>query len=192
MQLQRFTLREQAGILVTRRLGEKVRRNILSSLNRGTGPTSLLLDFSEIHILDYSCADELVSRMAIELNSGLYGEFFLLLTGLDDMLHENVAVALKQREVALMCDKEKQWHIIGSLRSYLEHGLLMLNRERVITSRELADAEGISINAACNRMNELCRQGLAYRNPAPPLSGGKLFQYISILPQQDAMAETAG
>ena len=192
MRLQRITLREQAGILVTRRLGEKVRQNILAALDRNAEPTSLLLDFNEIRILDYSCADELVSRLAIELQSRLYGQYFLLLTGLDDMIHENIAVALKQREIALLCEREQQWHVIGSLRPYIEQGLSLLNNERVITSRELADVEGISINAACNRMNELCRMGLAYRNPGPPLSGGKIFQYISILPQEEAMAETAG
>ncbi|MCL2497090.1 MAG: hypothetical protein FWF06_00580 [Symbiobacteriaceae bacterium] len=184
MKVRSFKLREQAEILVTRRLGEKLRQELVAQIPRGEDPESLLLDFAGVHILDYSCADELVARLLVELQNRLHGQRFLLLCGLDETIEENVAVALKQRSLSLQHNYggNGDWQLLGELRPYLEESLELLNSSRELTARDLADQSSLAINTASNRLAELARTGLAYRRTHSLPAGGKQFQYYSILP----------
>ena len=63
-----YLLRQWGEILVTRKLGESIRQSIASELQNSKEVEGLLFDFSGLQIMDYSCADELVARFAVELN----------------------------------------------------------------------------------------------------------------------------
>ena len=186
MEIRSFALRSWAEVLVTRRLGEDLRQRILTALPRRNKPESLLLDFSDLRIVDYSCADELVARLAIELQHDLHGERFLLLKGLDETVQENIGVALKQRGIALLCSQDEEtsvWSLLGEMKPYLKQALDLLNERGEITARDLADEAGVAINTASNHLAELAKIGMAYRRSDSLASGGKQFQYTSILPQ---------
>ena len=47
------------------------------------------LDFSSIGIIDYSCADEIVTKLVSRLLSGEYGNKYLMLAGLNENQKEN-------------------------------------------------------------------------------------------------------
>jgi len=148
-------------------------------------PESLVFDFNGLQIMDYSCADELVARTAIEMQNRLYGDRFLLLSNMDDTLAENVTVALKQRGLVLYHlhpQSKDNPQLLGDLRPYLESALKMVNEARELTARDLADAEGLAINTASNRLTELAKSGLAYRRSESFAAGGKQYCYQSILP----------
>ena len=185
MQQRTMRLCDWGGVLVTRKLGERVRQEIASQLHGGNEPESIILDCSGLQIMDYSCADELVARLAIEMQNRLYGDRFLLLDSLDATIHENIEVALKQRSIAVQCliqQGRPVLQLLGELRPYLESALTMLNERRELTARDLADSEGLAINTASNRLTELAKNGLAYRRSDSVATGGKQFQYLSIQP----------
>lgn len=188
MKTKIISLKWWGEIMVTRRMGENIRREIVSDLSAGDEPESLLLDFSGLSIMDYSCADELVARLAVELQNSLHGDRFLLLVGLDETLRENVTVALKQRGLALpylQQGSEPSLLFLGDVKPYLQSALELLYTRGELTARDLADSEDIAINTASNRLVELAKSGLAYRHSDRVASGGKQYQYLSILPSNN-------
>jgi len=52
------------------------------------------IDLSEVSVLDFSCADEIVAKLVSRLISGEYGDRFIILTGLNENQKENRALAL--------------------------------------------------------------------------------------------------
>ncbi|MCL2547697.1 MAG: hypothetical protein FWE76_00865 [Symbiobacteriaceae bacterium] len=187
MRVMEVPMQDWGVILVTRRMGENIRMQIAARLSAEQEPLTMLLDFQEVEIMDYSCADELVTRLAVEINNRLYGDRFLLLANMNEALCENVFVALKQRGIAMQhlpIAGAEEAQLIGELRPYLESALAMLNKSRILTARDLADAEGLAINTASNRLTELAKGGLAHRRSESVASGGKQYQYLSILPAE--------
>ena len=183
MHIQKITMVDFGDILVTRKMGEQIRQRIVTVLERNGVPESLLLDFNKVRIIDYSCADELVARMAVELIAKLHGDRYLILSGLNETLRENVEVALKQRELALLTWDQGQWQVIGELRSYLQPGLNLINDKGIATARDLADNEDLAINTASNRLTELSKLGLTQRSEGMA-SSSRQYYYRSILPQE--------
>jgi Fic family protein len=149
-----------------------------------------MLDFQGVDIIDYSCADELVARLVVELTNNLYGSRFILLSGLDETIQENIAVALKQRSLAalLLLDssngEETNWQLIGEIKPFLKSALTLLIERNELTARDLANQEKLAINTASNRLVELAKLGLAHRRNEVPLMGGKQYIYTSIIPME--------
>jgi hypothetical protein len=52
----------------------------------------VIIDFSKVGIIDYSCADEGNCKLISRLLGGEYGDKYLLLTGLNDNQKESIEV----------------------------------------------------------------------------------------------------
>ncbi len=86
--------------LVTRPSGQAVRQRIERGIENEADGSVVALDFSEIGVIDYSCADEIVTKLVSRLLSGEYGDKYLLLTGLNENQKENIEVALERKDLA--------------------------------------------------------------------------------------------
>ncbi len=103
-------LRETAATpyrnLVTRPTGAAVRTRIEDTLSRSDCLTALL-DFSDIELLDFSCAEEIVAKLL--LAQVAQRPRFLVLRGLRDDQHDAIEQVLKHHRLAiatLMADGE--------------------------------------------------------------------------------------
>ncbi len=172
---------EYGKILVTRKLGEKVRSALSALLDQRREPAVLELDFTGVAIVDYSFADEVIVRSLVSMLAKSHGEKYLVLQGLNPDLGENVAVSLQQRGYGLMVQDGDTWQIIGSSKDHLQQALVMINQRGCITARDLADDQGLAINTASNRLMDLYRAGLAHRSEKALPGGGKQFVYVSLL-----------
>lgn len=81
--------------LVTRPTGVAVRGRIEAALD-GSSCTCAYLDFSEIELLDFSCADEVVAKLLMTER----GSQFLVLQGLREDQHEAVEHVLTHHRLA--------------------------------------------------------------------------------------------
>ncbi len=94
-------LRETAATpyrnLVTRPTGAAVRNRIEDTLARSDCLTALL-DFSEIELLDFSCAEEIVAKLLLAQATGR--PRFLLLRGLRDDQHDAIEHVLTHHRLA--------------------------------------------------------------------------------------------
>ena len=95
-------LRETAATpyrnLVTRPTGAAVRNRIEDTLARSDCLTALL-DFSDIELLDFSCAEEIVAKLLLAQATGR--PRFLLLRGLRDDQHDAIEQVLTHHRLAI-------------------------------------------------------------------------------------------
>jgi len=165
--------------LVTRSAGKAVQEKILNALNN-CGDV-LYLDFSGVEIIDYSFADEAIAKTVSRLLAGEMGDKCIVLTNLNPAWAENLDVALKQRQIAVLTDGPAGQGVLGTLKDHLRRTLDYVNSRQSVTARELGEATGLNVGAANNRLAELWRQRLLRRSDVIPAGGGRQYVYESLL-----------
>jgi hypothetical protein len=108
------------GHLVTRETGRFIRESIEARLEREPDGTVVALDFSHVGIIDFSCADEVISKLVARLQALEYGDKYIVLNGLTSTHEENIAVALERKKLAVLVGRpDGSWRLLGSLNPYL-------------------------------------------------------------------------
>src|SRR4030043_1885951 len=102
--------------IVTRQSGQVIRSRIERDIEKEKNGAVIALDFSNIGIIDYSCADEVVTKLISRLLSGEYGDKYIILTGLNENQKENIEVALERKELAVIANmRDGKQVLLGSL-----------------------------------------------------------------------------
>ena len=100
--------------LVTRPTGRAVRSSIETELARLSGRVLIVLDFSEIRIIDCSCADEIVAKLVQATLSGeIPLDALFLLKGLHEDQVSEIEHVLRPRRLALFAEVDGQLRMIG-------------------------------------------------------------------------------
>jgi hypothetical protein len=122
------------------------------------------LDFSNIGIIDYSCADEIVTKLVSRLLSGEYGDKYLMLAGLNENQKENIEVALERKDLAVMAEMTNGDRLVlGNLNNYLKDTLDFIVKKKKATSRELSEAKKVEANTSGTRLLNLYKKRLVKR-----------------------------
>jgi hypothetical protein len=89
--------------LVTRHTGAAVRVRIEAAVAR-SGCGTALLDFTDVELLDFSCADEIVAKLLLAAHEGLGGGVGLhvVLSGLNDHQREAIEDVLTHQGLAVL------------------------------------------------------------------------------------------
>lgn len=89
--------------LVTRHTGRAVRLTIERMVEERTGPSLTVIDFHDVAVIDFSCADEVVARLLFDTLSrpedGVHHYF--VLDGIDEEHMDPVSSALDRRGLAM-------------------------------------------------------------------------------------------
>ncbi len=150
--------------LVTRPSGQAIRERIEKDMAKEPEGTVITLDFSKIGIIDYSCADEIVTKLVSRLLSGEYGDKYLMLAGLNENQKENIEVALERKDLAVMAEmRDGSRAVLGNLNNYLKDTLDFIVKKKKVTSRELSDARKIEANTSGTRLLNLYKKRLVKR-----------------------------
>lgn len=101
--------------LVTRPTGAAVRTRIEAALAT-SGATIAFLDFTELDLIDFSCADEVVAKLLI--HTGPSPERYLVLVGLHDHQDEEIDHVLTKRNLAVLAFNEhgSRPRLLGNVR----------------------------------------------------------------------------
>jgi hypothetical protein len=170
--------RSGSNHLVTRETGRFVREAVEERL-RILGPRTLVdLDFSGVGIVDYSCADEVVTKLITRLQGQEYGEKFLRLKGLNGTQRENVEVALERKKLGIIevADGGKIG-TLGVVQPYLADTLQIIFEHGSMTARQLATLESIELSTASTRLANGYKLRLIARREAHLEEGGRQFVY---------------
>jgi hypothetical protein len=97
--LLRETVASPYRNLVTRPTGAAIRNRIQAALAHSDCHTALL-DFSDIELLDLSCADEVVAKLLLD-DGGKRGVRFVVLSGLREDQHEAIEHVLTTHRLAV-------------------------------------------------------------------------------------------
>jgi hypothetical protein len=100
--------------LVTRPTGAAVRTRIEEALE-GSKCLTALLDFSEIELVDLSCADEVVAKLILTVRT----VYFVVLKGLREDHHEAIEHVLRHHRLAVAAvpPENREPRLLGWVRS---------------------------------------------------------------------------
>lgn len=89
--------------LVTRHTGRAVRLSIERLVEERSGPSLTVIDFREVAVIDFSCADEVVARLLHDTlaRSDSLARHYFLLDGIDEDHMDPVSSALDRRGLAV-------------------------------------------------------------------------------------------
>jgi hypothetical protein len=168
--------------LVTRETGRSIRESIEARLEREPEGTVVALDFSHVGIIDFSCADEVISKLVARLQGLEYGDKYVVLHGLTPTHEENITVALERKKLAILVSRaDGSWRLLGSLNPYLNEALQFVMQQRELTARDLADETRVEISLASTKLLNLFKARLVQRSSERLPDGGRQFIYRSLL-----------
>lgn len=103
--------------LVTRPTGQAVRLAIENVLAEETGPVTLsVIDLSQVTIIDFSCADEVVAKLLLRyLKKERPKDAFFIFRGIKELHRDPIEVVLERRTLAAVAETESgTFQLIGS------------------------------------------------------------------------------
>jgi len=173
-------LKNGSNDLVTRQSGQMIRERIERDIEKEENGSVIALDFLQIGVVDYSCADEIVAKLVSRLLSGEYGDKYIILTGLNENQKENIEVALERKDLAVMAElRDGGRALIGSLNNYLLKTLELILKKGRITAGELSDILKLPANTSGTRLLNLYKKRLVRRMDEIK-NGGRVWVYEKV------------
>lgn len=130
--------------LVTRPTGRAVRLAIESQLAEAGEPTISLVDLSEVTILDFSCADEVVARLLKRYTEpDRPREAFFVFRGVRDWHRDPIEAVLERQSLAAVVQREDgSAEVLGSLDAAETAAWNRVEDEGSVSPGETGDAFG--------------------------------------------------
>jgi hypothetical protein len=158
-------LKNGSSDLVTRPSGQVMRSRIEKEIQQESDGEIIALDFSQIGIIDYSCADEIIAKLISRLLANEYGDRYIILAGVNDNQKENIEVALERKDLAVMVElRNGEKVLIGNLNNYLKETLELIISKNKISARDLSDAMKLEANTSGTRLLNLHKKRLVRRS----------------------------
>lgn len=147
--------------LVTRPTGAAVRTRIEAAL-AGSGATVAFLDFSELDLIDFSCADEVVAKLLI--HTGPSPERYLVLVGLHDHQDEEIDHVLTARSLAVLAFNEhgSRPRLLGKVRGEHREVFDLLLDHGPGDAHALAARLGRSVDLVADALQALALHGVVW------------------------------
>jgi len=166
--------------LVTRSSGQIIRNRIEKEIEKQKDGEVIALDFSNVGVIDYSCADEVIAKLISRLLSDEYGDRYIILTGLNETHKENIEVALERKELAVIAQMNNGKKILlGSLNNYLKETLNFVIKRGKITAGDLSESLKLPANTSGTRLLNLHKKRLVKRIEEIR-NGGRVWIYEKI------------
>ncbi len=170
-------LKNGSSDLVTRPSGQVIRGRIEKKIEAEKNGEVIALDFSEIGIIDYSCADEIVAKLISRLWGNEYGDRYIILTGLNENQKENIEVALERKDLAVIARfKDGKEILLGNLNNYLRETLEVVITKDRIRTKDLSEIMNLEANTSGTRLLNLHKKRLVMRNEEIK-DGGRIWVY---------------
>jgi hypothetical protein len=150
--------------LVTRPTGRAVRMAIETQL-QGAGTLSIsLIDFSEVGIIDFSCADEVVAKLLQQYLADDARDAFFVFRGVREPHQPQVEGVLRRQELAAVVEVEpERFTLVGS---FSEDEQRVWDHLETEGSLDTDAIERIAVQLQDARaLESLLARGLAFRSP---------------------------
>ena len=152
--------------LVTRPTGAAVRGEIEQQLAAAPGGARSLtiIDFANVGLLDYSCADEVVAKLLLRFADKPANNAYFLFRGMDDAHLETIESVLERHGLALVIQLDDgAARLLGDV-SPAEHAVW---RAAYANGRagaaDVAATLGSGVDEAADVLDRLCARGLVTR-----------------------------
>ena len=102
--------------LVTRPTGAAVRNQIERLLGDVHDRTLTVIDFSQVSMIDFSCADEVIAKLLLRYEAETSpAEAYFLFRGVTEEHWEAIEAVLERRGLALVLEQADGIHVVGAL-----------------------------------------------------------------------------
>lgn len=151
--------------LVTRQTGRAVRLAIESQLAEAGELSLSLIDLSEVSILDFSCADEVVAKLLLRYRDAEHpAEAFFVFRGVHEPHRDQVEVVLKRQSLAAVAETGEGTYELLGVRTEEEGRAWDILEDRGLIARD--DADGILAgDGEREALDLLVQRRLAFRSP---------------------------
>lgn len=150
--------------LVTRPTGRAVRMAIETQLAEARGRSLSLIDLSEVAILDFSCADEVVAKLLQEHQGHVGREAIFVFRGVHEPHRDQIQVVLERQSLAVVAETGPgRFELLGA-RSADEDVAWRHLEEQGFLARDDAHALSVADDAA-RAFESLSERGLAFKSP---------------------------
>jgi hypothetical protein len=171
--LHRRTVTSFYSNLVTRPTGRAVRTGVesqITDLGSGSRPTLSILDFTEVRVLDYSCADEIVAKLLLRFAApDRPAEAYFLARGLQEHHLEAVDAVLERHRLLLAVERpDSSFALRGPSDPLVRACWGALAVRGRAGAAEIADDLGLPGEAVASVLDRLVR-----RRVAVPLPDGR-------------------
>jgi hypothetical protein len=155
--------------LVTRPTGRAVRMGVESQLAELDGMEKIclsVLDFSQVHVLDYSCADEIVAKLLLRyLGDDRPSNAYFIARGLQEHHLEAVEAVLERHGLLLVAqDEDGRALLLGPSNPFERACWSALARRGCAPPRELAGDAGLPDGIVAPILARLARQRVMLRS----------------------------
>jgi len=181
---RRFRLSSYGARLGTRLEGGRVRADLLREFAGLPPGGALVVDLAGMEVLSGSFSDEaLVEAVAWLLEDGP-PERYLWVAAPSLETAEDLGARLTARKLALLAlvGRERTPRVLGHLPPYLQSAWQLVQERGALTSRELAEALGVSVQGAAVRLAELERLRLVALERETRAMGGTQNRAVALRP----------
>ena len=171
MPLPRRSVTELFSNLVTRPTGRAIRSGVESQLAEMEGPTGdgclSILDFTQVRILDYSCADEIVAKLLLRFSGDERPtEAFFVVRGIQEHHEEAIEAVLERHNLLLVArDDEGAVKLLGAPNPVHRAAWDSLVRRARAAAADVAADTGLSAEAVEAALASLLAHRVVTRYP---------------------------
>jgi len=178
---EKIKLEAKDGILVGREAGKECYSRAIASIEKAAPLSVIPVDFANLRFMDFSSADEFLGKLISRLSSGEFKDIYLCLENLTPEIEETIGAMLQLRgQNALAIGTGASPKILGKLNPVLKETFDLINNEKEVSARKLADKTNLAINAASNRLTKLQGLGLIARLETSSGKGAEQYVYRTI------------
>jgi len=171
--------------LVTRPTGVAVRDALERQLAQSRGPTLTVIDFSNVGLLDFSCADEIVAKLLLRYCAPRAAggptplmladvepshvratrEIYFMLSGVSDSHLDAIETVLERHGLASVARRVDTGSVmlVGTVDEQERHAWATMCQLGRTAPADLARAAGLELQQTVALLDTLCGRGLAMR-----------------------------
>jgi hypothetical protein len=155
--------------LVTRPTGRALRMGIESQIGELGAACLSVLDFSQVVVLDYSCADETVAKLLKRfVGPDLRMPVFFVARGLGEHHREPIETVLLRQQLALVGETSAgAFALLGDVTAVERAAWQFVERRRAATSAQVAAELTVPEPAAAEALRTLAERRLILRRETP-------------------------
>jgi hypothetical protein len=148
--------------LVTRPTGQAVRSAIEAQLQGGRGRYVSVLDFSQVGVLDFSCADEVIAKLLMKyLRTDRPSDAFFVVQDASDHHRDSIDTVLRRHKLLLVAVESGRPALWGPAPSRLRAAWDRLERLGRVDASQFASAHGVNEATAGSWLRRLANLRVA-------------------------------
>ena len=150
--------------LVTRSTGAAVRGQIEQLLSESRERALTVIDFTQVSMIDFSCADEVVAKLLMRYAADdPPQDAYFLCRGVTEHHSDAIEAVLERHGLALALESEGEVQVMGTLTDEERRAWTATFRLGRVDPAELAADLGTDVATAQERLDALCRLRVVMR-----------------------------